>query len=139
MKHISAILLTLPDGRIVFQRRSKDAAKSPGLLGFFGGHVEEGETFDQAMMRELGEETSLDMSTLSWGFVQDFASADKAGDGSNAMFHLYWAEVPDAKFEVYEGDGAEVYTREEALERTDVAVPAKYALENILKKKSEEN
>lgn len=133
MVHISAILLTLPDGKIVFQRRGKDASVSPGLLGFFGGHVEEGETYDEAMIRELGEETSLDINALSWGFVQDFSPVIKTV--KNVKIHLYWAEIPNADFEVYEGDGAEVYTKAEALKRNDLAPAPRYVLENILKEK----
>lgn len=134
MRQVSIILLTLPDGRIVFQRRDKGAPRSPGLLGLFGGHVEEGESFDEAMIRELGEETSLDIHSLQWGHIQDYAFTP--GGQSEAMFHLYWAEVPNADFEVHEGERAEVHTRKEALARDDLAPSCRYALTNILKEKS---
>jgi 8-oxo-dGTP pyrophosphatase MutT (NUDIX family) len=132
MRHISAILLTLPDGRIVFQRRDNNTPISPGLLGFFGGHVEKDESHDEAMIRELTEETSLDIHSLKWGFVQDFILKPRDEEVS---FHLYWAEIPHAEFGVYEGDGAEVYSREQALKRTDLAPSAHHVLTNILKEK----
>lgn len=136
MRQVSIILLTLPDGRIVFQRRGKEAPISPGLLGFFGGHVEDGESADAAMIRELGEETSLRIDTLTWGFIQDFEIA-VTGPGlrEKAIFHLYWAEVPDADFEVFEGVRAEAYTRQEALKRKDIAPSVHHVIANILKEK----
>lgn len=135
MRNVSIILLTLPDGRIVFQRRGKDAPRAPGLLGLFGGHVEEGESYDEAMKRELAEETSLRLEELQWGFVQDYSLAPSGQ--SAATFHLYWAEVPNADFEFDESEaqGIEVYSRSEAIARTDVADACRYVLENILKEK----
>ncbi|MGH9857981.1 MAG: NUDIX domain-containing protein [Acidobacteriota bacterium] len=133
MIHVSIMLLTLPDGRIVFQRRDGNTHISPHLLGFFGGHVEEGETYDEAMVREMGEETSLDIDSLKWEFVQDFTVSPNTENP--ATFHLYWAEIPDIKFEVFEGVRAEVYTREEALARDDVARAPMYVLTKILKEK----
>lgn len=135
MRHISIILLTLPDGRIVLQRRGKEAPRSPNMLGFFGGHVEEGESYDDAMARELGEETSLDLHSLRWACVQDYELTP--GPQSPATFHLYWAEIPNMDFEVdkTEAQGVEVYTRAEALARNDLAPSCRYALTNILKEK----
>lgn len=135
MRHISLILLTLPDGKIVFQRRGKEAPRSPNMLGLFGGHVDTGESYDDAMARELGEETSLDLHSLQWAFVQDYELMPDSQ--SPATFHLYWAEIPNADFEVdkREAQGAEVYTRAEALARNDLAPSCRYALTNILKEK----
>lgn len=133
MRQVSIILLTLPNGRIVFQRRGKDASRSPDLLGLFGGHVEEGETPDDAIVRELGEETSLRLDDYTWGFVQEYQLQPTGQTMAN--FHLYWAEIPNADFEVdkREAQGAEVFTRAEALARDDVAPSARHVLENILK------
>jgi 8-oxo-dGTP diphosphatase len=135
MRHIAFILLTLPDGRIVFQRRSKHARRTPDMLGFFGGHVEPGETYDEAMARELGEETSLVLDELQWGFLQEYAFTPPGQ--TPATFHLYWAEIPDAEFDVdpREAQGVEVCTLQEALARPDIAPSARYTLENFLKEK----
>lgn len=135
MRQISLILLTLTDGRIVFQRRTKDAPVSPGLLGLFGGKVEAGETFDEAMDRELEEETSLKVQDLNIGFVQEYTLDFKGTKVEPSTFHLYWAELANADFEVYEGDGAEVYSKSEALSRSDLTPSAAYVLNNILKEK----
>ncbi len=130
MTEISLALLTLPDGRIVFQRRDARASMSPNLLGFFGGHVDEGETFDEAMNRELKEETSLDVDELIISHMTDYKL--EVQPGKTVSFHLYGSTIPNMDFEVFEGDRAEAYHREEALVRDDLTPSAKYVLTNIL-------
>ena len=115
MTELSLCILKLPDGKFVFQRRSKDAPVSPGLIGLFGGHIEAGETADQAMSRELSEETSLDINALTVTSVGKF---DMLEDGTRVF--LYKSEIEDYSFEVFEGDGLEVYSLEEVLEKDDV-------------------
>ncbi|MFA5431749.1 MAG: NUDIX domain-containing protein [Candidatus Paceibacterota bacterium] len=44
---------------IFFQKRSADAEREPGMFGFFGGGAEEGETIEQALLREIKEELNI--------------------------------------------------------------------------------
>ena len=53
IQKFTLILFKLPDGRVVLQRRTKDAPYGAGLLGIFGGWVEEGETTDECLIREI--------------------------------------------------------------------------------------
>lgn len=130
MVKVSIALLRLPDSRIVFQRRDPAARIGPGKLGFFGGHVEKGETFDEAIRRELKEETSLGGDSPPLSLILTYQLESDIGEGIVA-FHLYEALVESSTFEVYEGQGAEVYSREEALKRDDLTTSVKYALEHI--------
>lgn len=50
-RKLTIILFKLPDGKLVFQRRTKDALYGAGLLGIFGGWVEDDETVDKCLIR----------------------------------------------------------------------------------------
>jgi len=56
-----AILVTDVKGQLYLQKRDDNAIKNAGLISFFGGAVEQGETPKQAAERELKEELSLDV------------------------------------------------------------------------------
>jgi hypothetical protein len=48
-------------------------------------------------------------------------------------FFIYEASITSPDFEVYEGDGAEVFSLDEIRQRHDVIGSARYALANIIK------
>jgi mutator protein MutT len=127
---IAAGLFRLPDGRIVLNRRSQDSPVSGGLLAFYGGHIDEGERPEQAVKREISEETSLDVDGLKIEFLARY----KIKEATDKEFFLYEVHVPKADFEVYEGDGSETFSRNEILSRQDIALSVRYALENIINK-----
>jgi len=131
LRQIATVLLTLPDGRIVFQRRGPKAPISPNLLGFFGGHVEPGESNEAAARRELGEETSLNVNEVSPKHLADYIFT--LPNGRQISFHLYQGTIKDLDFKVFEGERAESYAREEALARDDLTINARHALTNIVK------
>lgn len=51
-------------GRIFVTRRSPDRRLFPNCWDIVGGHVEPGETFEQAMRREVAEETGWAVSEI---------------------------------------------------------------------------
>jgi len=115
MKKIAAAILITRDNRVILQRRTKDDRTKPNMLALFGGHMENGETPDQTVKREISEETSLVEPTFS----------------KLAEQHWYVVKVDTTDFEVYEGAGAEVFRLEEALARTDLSYSTRYALERL--------
>ncbi|HET9850330.1 MAG TPA: NUDIX hydrolase [Candidatus Saccharimonadales bacterium] len=126
MVSIAVIFLRLPDGRFIFQRRGKTAPTSPGLLGLFGGHIEEMESADEAVRRELSEETSLQADKIS---IQKLA--DKLiqyDDGQERHFFYYLADIENPGFKVYEGEGKEVYSLKAALKRSDLTISTRSGL-----------
>jgi len=126
---IAHIALILPDGQIVLQRRDDQAPLGANRLAFFGGHVEPGETQDEAMRRELGEETSLDVTSLDIQPAHQFELIGQNGVVSH--FHTYTANIPNADFTVYEGQGAEVHSVEQIFTREDVVSSVIHALTKL--------
>ncbi len=68
MKTVDAVsLLILRDDEILVERRSLQKATDPGVVVIPGGHVEDGETLEEACKRELKEE--LDLECLKFKFI----------------------------------------------------------------------
>lgn len=54
-----AALLEAPDGRILLLRRSPDRDYAPGVWECVTGRLQQGEGFEEALHREVAEETGL--------------------------------------------------------------------------------
>ncbi|PZG07051.1 NUDIX hydrolase [Micromonospora craterilacus] len=57
-------LIIAPDGRIFFQRRSPHRRLFPNCWDIVGGHLEPGETVEEALRREVTEETGWRVSEI---------------------------------------------------------------------------
>jgi len=128
MVEIVHILLVLPDGKVVLQRRDSRPKVAPNKLACFGGHVDPGEPPDTAMRRELGEETSLDAAHMDIRRIYEYDLRDAERGGDKVHFYLYKTNISSPEFEVHEGVGAETYTIEEALARDDIVKSVQIAL-----------
>lgn len=130
---IAVAILILPDGRLVLQRRTADAKVAPGKLGFFGGHIEEGESPDEAIVRELAEEISFPIVLDSMKRRGSYILPNVISMGDEITFHVYEADVPDMEFDIFEGEAAEAYRAEEIFTRTDVSRSTQYVIEKVSK------
>ena len=61
---VIACLVVRPDGRIFAQRRAPNRRTFPGCWDLVGGHIETGETPQDALVRELTEETGWTFQEL---------------------------------------------------------------------------
>lgn len=52
------------DGRIFFQKRSPQRKLFPNTWDIVGGHVEPGETLEEAVRREIAEETGWELTIV---------------------------------------------------------------------------
>ena len=55
-RKVSTLMLYDKDSKVLLQHRSKNAKRLPNYWGAFGGGIEEGETPEEALRRELLEE-----------------------------------------------------------------------------------
>jgi len=82
-------LLVAEDGRLLLQLRDqKPGIVNPGRWGFFGGHVEHGETPAQAFLREMSEE-------LGWRprHFEPYATREVDRDGWHVTSHVFAAHL----------------------------------------------
>lgn len=81
---LGALAVVLHEGHALLVQRGK--ASGYGLWGFPGGHVEWGETAQEAAIRELHEETALRAESLGYLTNVDFISA--GADGQPEVHYL---------------------------------------------------
>jgi len=111
--------------KLAFQRRDNKAPTDPNVLGLFGGSIEEGESPLEGAFRELEEETSLRIPKEGFKLLTETNMPTRSG---NAKVYLFTVQISNTPFEVFEGDGYEVYTKSEFLKRGDISQGAAYLL-----------
>jgi 8-oxo-dGTP pyrophosphatase MutT (NUDIX family) len=111
--------------KLAFQRRDNKAPTDPNVLGLFGGGIEEGESPLEGAFRELEEETSLHIPKQDFQLLIETSMPTASGD---AKVYLFTVQIPSTPFEVYEGDGYELYTKSEFLKRSDISKGAAHLL-----------
>lgn len=109
MKTVSFTILRRGNKYYFQHRDNKPRIASPGLYSAFGGAVEPSEDPLDAAKRELTEETSLDVSKLTFKYI---GKIDMVKDGLGIR-HAYLADITDSDFEVYEGQGKVSFSKDE--------------------------
>ena len=105
MNRFACVLLVDERGWVLLQERDEKAPLSPDVWGMPGGHVEDGEAFEDAAYRELREETGLVLRRGHLYLWRDEAQPYVEG-GELARYHVYVARVDgvtDADIVVGEG------------------------------------
>jgi len=84
--HAVGALLHTPDGRYLMQCRDDiPGVHMAGYWGVFGGVMEDGESADAAMRRELMEELAFEPAELAW-FTELTYSLHQVGRGLHRKF-----------------------------------------------------
>lgn len=96
-----------PDGRYLINQRKLDKPWGAGWWEIPGGGVLHGETSEEAILREVGEETGLDLSdaTVELAFTYESVSPEEK---NNYFVDIYKVHL--------DFDDADVHTQEEEVE-----------------------
>jgi 8-oxo-dGTP diphosphatase len=102
MKRIAQVLLFDRQNRLlIYLRDDKPSIPFPNHWDFFGGHLEDGEMPEQALVRETKEELGIDLK--DWNFFQTYLCPQ--GDVYLNTKYIYWARINSSAEELtlYEG------------------------------------
>ncbi len=87
--HLSVLgVIQRPDGKYLITKRAADKAWAPGWWEVSGGAVIAGETSEEAVKREILEETGLDVTNAEGGFLFSY-HRENPGEGDNYFVDVY--------------------------------------------------
>ena len=81
-----------PDGKFLITKRAMDKAWAPGWWEISGGAAMAGEDSEDAIKREILEETGLDVNGAKGGFLFSY-HRENPGEGDNYFVDLYKFEM----------------------------------------------
>lgn len=109
VRRVALIVFYDRQGRILLQDRH-GLSKSGAMWGYFGGHIEPGETPEEAVVRETKEE--LDFELKNYNFIGVVKSNDERGTIER---HVFISPLPPmSKLHQMEGRGMQLFTLDEA-------------------------
>jgi 8-oxo-dGTP diphosphatase len=119
MRNIVNALL-LRQGSVLLARRSPHRKAYPGLWSFPGGHVEAGETLEQALIREASEEVNL--APLTYSAVALIADPNTTSEP--ITYHMYAVKEWSGQPNIIDDEHTELrwFTLEEAKALLDLAL-----------------
>ncbi|OGF22900.1 hypothetical protein A2Y83_00845 [Candidatus Falkowbacteria bacterium RBG_13_39_14] len=112
MKKIAAIILENDKGGILlYLRDNKSTIPFPHHWDLFGGHVEDGETVEEALVREVKEELDFDLQEYS--FFKKYECNE--GDAYPNVKYVYFGKVskPISELKLKEGEKLQFFSKEE--------------------------
>jgi 8-oxo-dGTP diphosphatase len=112
MKQIAAIILENDKGEfLLYLRDNKPGIPFPDHWDLIGGHVEEGETPEEALVREFKEELDLDLK--EYAFYKKYECL--TGDAYENIKYIYSGKInlPIEKVTLLEGVRPQYFSREE--------------------------
>jgi ADP-ribose pyrophosphatase YjhB (NUDIX family) len=110
MRRAAMLLIVTEDGGLLLHHRDdKPEIPNPDCWAGFGGAVEEGETIEDAVLREVREETGLQIADPI--FLTE--AVDHEGDGRTVSLFYIVGGVSLDDIDLHEGAGVGIHTIEE--------------------------
>lgn len=131
MVRLSGIVLVDRSGRILLQERDEHAPVDPLLWGLVGGHVEPGESYEEAAYRELEEETGIALALGDLAEWRDFVFPGARGDMMSLRVFTGATTLTDASIILGEGRQI-VFVEPAAAVGLDLSLGAKEAVPAFL-------
>jgi 8-oxo-dGTP diphosphatase len=100
---IAVVFLVDRSGQVLLQHRDELAPRAANQWGMVGGHVEPGEDFDAAVLRELLEETGI---VAAPGELEQWRAEDFTySDGLHNRYRVYAGKVDLTDDDIVLGEG----------------------------------
>jgi 8-oxo-dGTP diphosphatase len=112
MKEIAAIILENDKGEfLLYLRDNKPEIPFPDYWDLIGGHVEEGETPEEALVREVKEELDIDLEDCT--FYKRYECL--TGDAYENIKYIYTSKIniPIGEVTLLEGVRPQYFSKEE--------------------------
>ena len=115
--HLTVLgVIRRPDGRFLITKRVMTKAWAPGWWEVSGGGVQAGESSEEAVRREVKEETGLDVRNAEGGYLFTY-KRENPGEGDNYFVDVYRFVMDisdeDLKLQTEETDGYMFATKEQ--------------------------
>lgn len=115
--HLTVLgVIERPDGKFLITRRVNTKAWAPGWWEVSGGAAQAGESSYEAVLREVREETGIDVSSAKGGYLFSY-KRENPGEGDNYFVDVYRFLVDvgeeDLHLQEEETDGYQFASREE--------------------------
>ena len=115
--HLSVLgVVARPDGKYLITKRVMTKAWAPGWWEVSGGAAQAGEDSEDAVLREVREETGLDVSRAKGGYMFTY-HRENPGEGDNYFVDVYRFELDftedDLQLQTEETDGYRLATADE--------------------------
>jgi predicted peptidase len=115
-KAVVSVILLDADGRILLQQRDdKPDLLYAGWWTIFGGYVEDGETPDDAIQREMREELDLDLHVSVWKTYDCPVRSKPGAVHTRNIVYVGRLDRPVQSLTLREGQGMQLFTPDEAV------------------------
>lgn len=128
VKFAGCIILTA-DNKILLQYRDESAHTFPGYLSCFGGRVEQNETAQQAIIRELNEELGAIVKKNDLVFLG--AVTESATKYTELVYEFFWHDKEDSITGCYEHEARYFGSVDEVLSEDKLMDDVKWSLKRF--------